>query len=92
MAAVGETRITAEARGQVATVIDGREYRASRGVFTMPAEAAAKHRIAANLPAPSAALPVGRTGGYRCENPACGFGSFFTACSRCGGPCAREAS
>lgn len=26
-------------------------------------------------------------GGYRCE---CGFGSFFTTCSRCGGTCAKE--
>lgn len=30
----------------------------------------------------------GRTaGGFRCK---CGFGSFFKACSRCGGTCERE--
>jgi len=31
----------------------------------------------------------GRTrGGYRCDG--CGFGSFFTTCSRCGGACQKE--
>ena len=29
-----------------------------------------------------------RSEGYRC---ACGFGSWFTTCSRCGGECVREA-
>ncbi|MFC8676678.1 hypothetical protein ACFUEN_28835 [Streptomyces griseorubiginosus] len=27
-------------------------------------------------------------GGYRCAT--CGFGSYFTACSRCGGTCQRD--
>lgn len=27
------------------------------------------------------------SGGYRCR---CGFASFFTTCSRCGGVCTRE--
>lgn len=27
-------------------------------------------------------------GGYRCAD--CGFGSFFTTCSRCGGTCDKE--
>jgi len=41
------------------------------------------------------AFPVSLTGrtrtsvGYRCG--ACGFGSFVTTCSRCGGVCEREA-
>lgn len=31
----------------------------------------------------------GRTrGGYRCT--LCGFGAFFTSCSRCGGTCEKE--
>lgn len=31
-----------------------------------------------------------RSLGYRCIDPACGFGSFLVTCSRCGGPCVRE--
>lgn len=30
-----------------------------------------------------------RSSGRRCTS--CGFGSFFTTCSRCGGTCTREA-
>jgi hypothetical protein len=29
-----------------------------------------------------------RSSGRRCTR--CGFGSFFTTCGRCGGPCSRE--
>lgn len=28
--------------------------------------------------------------GWRCPDPACGFGSFVRVCSRCGGECVRE--
>ena len=83
-------RVAAEDRRQVATVVGGREYRARDGYFDMPDGAAKLHLKAGELPAPSAALPVGRQGGYRCAE--CGFGTFFTTCSRCGGTCEREAS
>lgn len=83
-------RVGAEDRRQVATTIGGVEYRARNGYFEMPEHHAKAHREAGNLPAPAAALPVGRSGGYRCDD--CGFGTFFTTCSRCGGHCTREAS
>lgn len=38
---------------------------------------------------PSMAGPTRKTVGYRCED--CGFGSFVTTCSRCGGACVKEA-
>lgn len=82
------TRVRVEADRQVATVINGREYRANRGYFDMEDRHVKAHLNAANLPTPSAAGPVGRRGGYRCVE--CGFGSFFTICGRCGGPCVRE--
>lgn len=81
------TRIRAEDLKQVSTVIDGRRYDARRGYFEMPDRDARMHAQSANLPMPSAALPVGRRSGFRCE---CGFGTFFTTCSRCGGSCERE--
>lgn len=83
-------RVRVEGVNQVATVIDGTEYRANRGYFEMPDHHAKAHLEAGNLPTPSAAGPVGRRAGYRCVDRACGFGSFFTTCSRCGGPCERE--
>lgn len=86
-------RIRAEDPRQVQTDItdlSGRttRYQARRGYFEMRDDHAKLHRESANLPAPSAALPVGRTGGYRCVE--CGFGSFFVNCGRCGGLCERE--
>lgn len=83
-------RVAAEDRRQVAQVVNGVEYRAKRGYFDMPDAHAKAHLAAGNLPTPAAALPVGRRGGYRCVE--CGFGSFFTTCSRCNGECVREAS
>lgn len=83
-------RVRAEDPRQVAQVVGGIEYRASRGYFEMPDQHARAHLEASNLPSPSAALPVGRRAGFRCTDPACGFGSFFTSCGRCGGPCVRE--
>lgn len=81
-------RVSAESSAQVATTINGVEYRARKGYFDLPPDAAKAHRAFGNLPTPSAIGPVGRSGGYRCE--ACGFGSFFVTCSRCQGECTRE--
>lgn len=82
-------RTPAEDRRQVATQIGGIEYRARDGYFQMPESHARLHRQSANLPASSPATgPVGRSVGRRCL--ACGFGSFFVVCSRCGGQCERE--
>lgn len=81
-------KVMAETSAQVATNINGVEYRARNGYFEMPAEHAKAHRTFGNLPTPSAMLPVGRSAGYRC--PACGFASFFVTCSRCNGHCERE--
>jgi hypothetical protein len=83
-------RVAAEDRRQVATAINGREYRARDGYFRMTEADAAAHRRSGNLPASAAAEPVGRRGGYRCDG--CGFGSFFVTCSRCGASCSRESS
>lgn len=84
-------RVPAEDRRQVATQIQGVEYRARDGYFQMPSTHAALHRESANLPRSSpAAGPVSRRFGYRCTNPECNFGSLFTTCSRCGSECVRE--
>lgn len=81
-------KVAAEDRRQVQTDIGGRRYTQSGGYFHMRPEHARAHMASANLPTPPAALPVGRARGYRCT--ACGFGSFFVKCSRCGGACERE--
>lgn len=87
----GDTvKIMAETSAQVATNINGTEYRAKRGYFEMSPEHAKAHAAFGNLPTPSALLPVGRSAGYRCVNPDCGFGSFVVTCSRCNGHCERE--
>lgn len=83
-------RVGAEDRRQVAQVVGGVEYRARDGYFEMPEAHAKLHLAAGNLPNPAAAGPVGRRSGYRCADPECGFGSFFTTCGRCKGPCERE--
>jgi hypothetical protein len=84
-------RVPAEDRRQVATVIDGREYRARDGFFDLPERAAAAHLsesgygrswMVPGVPRPS--------GGRRCAD--CGFGSFFATCGRCGGECPREST
>ena len=82
------TRVRVEADRQVATVINGTEYRASRGYFDLDDRHVKAHLNVANLPTPAAAGPVGRRAGYRCVE--CEFGSFFTRCGRCGGTCVRE--
>lgn len=81
-------RVGAEDRRQVATVVNGREYRARDGYFEMPERHAKAHLAHGNLPTPPAAPPVGRSGGYRCTK--CDFGSFFVTCSQCQGTCERE--
>lgn len=81
-------RVRAEDRRQVQAEVNGRRYTQRDGYFHMRPDHAKAHLAHGNLPAPSAALPVGRRGGYRCTG--CGFGSFFTTCSRCGSPCERE--
>lgn len=83
-------KVRAEDPRQVQTVINGVTYSQNRGYFEMPDHHARAHLNSANLPTPAAALPVGRSGGYRCTSQACGFGSFFTTCGRCQAPCVRE--
>lgn len=66
--------------------VTGRRYRSSDGVYDMhPADAAAYKRIGAFSPNLAGANPGV---GYACVD--CGFGSFFTTCSRCGGVCRKE--
>lgn len=81
-------RVPAEDRRQVATVINGREYRARDGFFHMPDADAHIHLKSANMPTWGLPGVARRRDGYRCGT--CGFGSFFTTCSRCGGTCHRE--
>lgn len=84
-------KVSAEDRRQVEAEVGGVRYRQRNGYFEMSPEHAKVHRQVGNLPSPSAALPVGRAKGYRCTSAACGFGSFFVTCSRCGSQCEREA-
>jgi hypothetical protein len=83
-------RVAAEDKRQVETSIDGTLYRARRGYFDMPDHHAAAHLRAGNLPAPALSGPTDRRIGYRCIDPACGRGSFFVKCGRCGAACVRE--
>ncbi len=81
-------KVRAEDRRQVQADVNGVRYTAKDGYFHMRPDHAKAHLVHGNLPAPSAALPVGRRGGYRCVQ--CGFGTYFKTCSRCGGGCERE--
>lgn len=69
--------------------VGGRVYRASRnGLIDMP-ENAAKYTVALEGGQwPSLSGVTRKEFGFRCQG--CGFGSFFSACSRCGGECTRE--
>lgn len=79
-------RVPAEDIKQVATVIDGREYRAHNGFFDMPSADASVHLRSGDYGSSWNAAGVAKSGaGYRCTD--CGFGSFFIRCSRCGGSC-----
>lgn len=84
-------RVPAEDIRQVATVIDGREYRARDGFFDMPNRDASVHLASANYGGSWTAMR-GATGrralGYRC--PACNHGSYFKRC-KCGAECEKEA-
>ena len=85
-------RVPAEDIKQVATVINGTEYRAEGGFFEMPDHHAKAHLESGNLPASwnAARSATGRRSiGYRC--PGCGHGSFFKRCGKCGAECEREA-
>jgi hypothetical protein len=84
-------RVPAEDIKQVATVIDGIEYRAKGGFFEMPDGDAKIHLQSANMPSSWQAFRGAhrRSTGFRCRT--CGFGSFFRRCSRCGtDTCERE--
>lgn len=84
-------RVPAEDIRQVATVIDGREYQAVGGFFDMPDRDAKAHMASANFGSGWSAMrgATGRRGiGYRC--PACGHGSFFRRCGKCGATCEKE--
>lgn len=67
----------------------GRRGYEQGGRFEMPDHAA---RVAVRMGGAIASLAGGtrRTLGYRCQNPACRFGSFTRRCGRCGGRCERE--
>lgn len=69
--------------------VGGRVYRRRKGgLFDMP-EAAARYTIKNEGGQEAALSGTTRTGiGFRCTD--CGFGSFFAACSRCGGTAVRE--
>jgi hypothetical protein len=68
--------------------VTGARYRSSDGVYDMhPRDAAAYKTIGAF--SPSLAGAATRSGGYSCTD--CGFASWFTTCSRCGGACRKEA-
>ncbi|WP_327088540.1 hypothetical protein OIE66_40530 [Nonomuraea sp. NBC_01738] len=67
--------------------LSGRRYRARDGVYEM-SERDGRALVAAGGFRPSLTGATSRAAGYRC--PSDGFGSFFTTCSRCGGPCERE--
>ena len=87
-------RVPAEDRRQVQTEINGRRSTARGGFFEMPESDAKVHMRSAGYGA-SWNVARGATGsratGYRCT--ACGFGSFFTRCSRCGtDTCVKESS
>ena len=81
-------KVRAEDWRQKQADVNGTRYHQRGGYFHMKPADARLHLQVGNLPSPSAALPVGRAGGYRCAG--CGFGSFFTMCSRCGDACERE--
>ena len=78
--------VPAEDRRQVATVIDGREYRARNGYFDMPDRHAKAHLRDAGY-GQSWHIPGIPKGGRVCGS--CGFVGFFVTCSRCGGTCER---
>jgi len=68
--------------------VGGRVYRADRGGLIDMPESAARYTVALEGGQWPSLSGVTRAGiGFRCT---CGFGSFFSACSRCGGTAVRE--
>lgn len=66
----------------------GRRYNFRKGIQDVhPRDAAAIVAYGGFIP--SMAGTTRRGIGFRCED--CGFGSYFTTCSRCGGRAVREA-
>lgn len=82
MKVVAPARAVAEVDG-----VTGRRYKARDGVYDMaPRDARALIKVGGFLPSLSGT--TSRAAGYRCGG--CGFGSFFTTCSRCGGNAHKE--
>ena len=67
--------------------LSGRRYKARDGIYEMT-DRDGKALVQAGGFLPSLAGAASSRTGFRCE--ACGFGSFFRRCSRCGGTCERE--
>ncbi|MEU0516638.1 hypothetical protein [Streptosporangium sp. NPDC006007] len=82
MRVVAPARAVAEVDG-----LSGRRYRAQDGIYEM-SDRDGRALVALGGSVPSLAGATSRRAGYRCA--ACGFGSFFTTCSRCGGTCIKE--
>jgi hypothetical protein len=69
------------------TGVTGLTYQAKDGIYDMhPADAQAAVKFGASYP--SLAGITHRRVGFRCTR--CGFGSFFSECSRCHGEAVRE--
>lgn len=71
-------------------VVDGRTgaKRRYHGRIVTPHPADRRALLDAGYHERAAAGPAPAGAGRRCQ--ACGFGSYFTTCSRCGGTCTRE--
>lgn len=69
--------------------VGSRRYRSRDGVYRMlPGDARMLRAAGGFTPTLAGTAPKGA--GYRCDDPACGFGSWFTTCGRCGGQCSKE--
>jgi hypothetical protein len=67
--------------------LGGRKGYERGGLFEM-SDAAAKQAVKIGGAIASLTGVTARAAGFRCK--ACGFGSFFRRCSRCGAECERE--
>lgn len=65
-----------------------RTYNAHSGGIVTVSDKDARSLLAEGYTEPSAAGTYARRVGRRCTG--CGFASFFTTCSRCGGSCEKE--
>lgn len=76
-------RVMAEDARQVATVINGTEYRARDGYFDFGdrTDHAAAHMQSGNLPTPAL---LGASGGRGFTCPGCGRRNHFRRCGACG--------